>query len=104
MPKDKSLLLGIDVAMAEDTCCPLLEDGTEARRRFTLSNNLPGAKHLVEEVLVLMKRYGLNRLMIGLEATNLYWWHLACFLTSCPELEPFKPPCLYFQPAHGQGI
>jgi len=44
---DKFLLLGIDVAMAENACCPLLQDGTEARRRFTVPNNLPGAGHLV---------------------------------------------------------
>jgi len=95
---DKTLLLGIDVAMAENTCCPLLEDGTEARRRFTVSNNLPGVNQLVKEILVLMERYGLNRLLIGLEATNLYWWHLACFLISCPELAPFQPRVYAFNP------
>jgi len=95
---DKSLLLGIDVAMAENTCCPLLEDGTEARRRFAVPNNLPGAEYLVKEILVLMERYGLNRLLIGLEATNLYWWHLACFLISCPELARFQPRVYAFNP------
>jgi transposase len=95
---DKTLFLGIDVAMAENACCPLLEDGTEARRRFIVANNLPGAQHLVKEILVLMERFGLNRLLIGLEATNLYWWHLACFLTSCPELAPFQPRVYAFNP------
>jgi len=95
---DKSLLLGIDVAMAENACCPLLEDGTEARRRFTLPNNLPGAEQLVKEILMLIERYGLNRLLVGLEATNLYWWHLACFLISCPELAPFQPRVYAFNP------
>lgn len=95
---DKSLLLGIDVAMAENTCCPLLEDGTEVRRRFSVPNNLPGAEQLVKEILVLMERYGLNRLLIGVEATNLYWWHLACFLISCPELAPFQPQVYAFNP------
>jgi len=95
---DKYLLLGIDVAMAENACCPLLEDGTEARRRFVVPNNLPGANQLVKEILVLMECYGLNRLLIGLEATNLYWWHLACFLISCLELAPFKPQVYAFNP------
>jgi transposase len=94
----KTLLLGIDVAMAENTCCPLLEDGTEARRRFTVPNNLPGAERLAREIVALMERYGLNRLLIGLEATNLYWWHLACFLISCPELAPFQPRVYAFNP------
>jgi len=94
----KFLLLGIDVAMAENTCCPLLEDGTEARRRFTVPNNLPGAEHLVREILALMERYGLSRLLIGLEATNLYWWHLACLISSCLELSPFQPRVYAFNP------
>jgi len=84
--------------MAENTCCPLLDDGTEARRRFSVPNNLPGAQQLVKEILVLMERYGLNRLLVGLEATNLYWWHLACFLISCPELAPFQARVYAFNP------
>jgi len=32
----KTLYLGIDVSMAENTCCPLLQDGTEAKCRFTV--------------------------------------------------------------------
>jgi transposase len=95
---DKTLYLGIDVAMAENACCPLLDDGTEASRRFTVLNNLPGAQQLVREILTLMEQHHLNRLLIGLEATNLYWWHLACFLISCPELAPFQPGVYAFNP------
>ena len=68
----KTLYLGIDVSMAENVCCPLLQDGTEARRRFTVSNNLPGAEQLADEICLLMERYQLDRLLVGLEATNLY--------------------------------
>jgi len=95
---DKTLHLGIDVAMAETTCYPLLDDGTEARCCFTVANNLPGAEQLVKKIVVLMERYGLNCLLIGLEATNLYWYHLACFLISCPELAPFQPRVHAFNP------
>ena len=95
---DKALHLGIDVSMAENTCCPLLDDGTEARRRFSVPNNLPGAEQLVKEILTLMEQYHLNRLLIGLEATNLYWWHLACFFISCPVLAPFQTRVYAFNP------
>lgn len=95
---DKTLNLGIDVSMAENTCCPLLDDGTEARRRFSVPNNLPGAEQLVKEILALMEQHYLSRLLIGLEATNLYWWHLACFLISCPDLAPFQPRVYAFNP------
>jgi hypothetical protein len=68
-----TLYLGIDVSMAENTCCPLLQNGTEARPRFTVSNNLPNAEQLVKEILTLREHYHLHRLLAGLEATNLYW-------------------------------
>ena len=94
----ETLYLGIDVSMAENTCCPLLQDGTEAKRRFTVPNNLPGAEQLVKEILKLMERYHLDRVLVGLEATNFYWWHLACFLNSSRELSPFQPKIYAFNP------
>lgn len=100
----KTLYLGIDVSMAENACCPLLQDGTEVRRRFTVPNNLPGAEQLVEEILNLMDRYHLDRLLVGLEATNLYWWHLACFLNSTPQLAPFQPEIYAFNPRLIKGF
>jgi len=99
-----TLYLGIDVSMAENACCPLLQDGTEARRRFTVPNNLPGAQLLVKEIRTLMDRHHLERLLIGLESTNLYWWHLACFLNSCPDLAPFQPRVYAFNPRLVRGF
>ena len=100
----RTLYLGIDVSMAENACCTLLQDGTEARRRFTVPNNLPGAEQLVKEILTLMERYHLDHLLIGLEATNLYWWHLACFLNSCSQLVPFQPEIYAFNPRLVRGF
>ena len=65
-----TLYLGIDVSMAENVCCTLLPDGTEARRRFTVSNNLPGAESMVKEILLLLNSNHLDRLLIGLESTQ----------------------------------
>jgi len=84
--------------MAENACSPLLQDGTEARCRFTVSNNLPGAEQLASEMVKLMEGYHLDRLLVRLEATNLYWWHLACFLNSSPKLSPFQPRVYAFNP------
>jgi len=100
----KTLYLGIDVAMAENVCCPLLEDGTEARRRFTVPNNLPGAEQLVKEILTLMDRYHLDHLLVGLESTNLYWWHLSCFLNSCSQLAHFHHSVYAFNPRLVRGF
>ena len=68
----ETLYLGIDVCIAENTCCALLQDGTEVRRRFTVRNNLPCAGQLVKEIVIVMERYHMDRLLVGLEATNLY--------------------------------
>jgi transposase len=100
----KTLYLGIDVSMSENVCCPLLQDGTEARRRFTVPNNLPGAEQLAKEILILMDRYHLDHLLVGLESTNLYWWHLACFLNSSPKLAPFQPRVYAFNPRLVRGF
>jgi transposase len=100
----ETLYLGIDVSMAENVCCPLLQDGTEAKRRFTVSNNLPGAEQLTDEICLLMERYRLDRLLVGLEATNLYWWHLACLLNSTPKLLPFQPRVYAFNPRLIKGF
>ncbi len=99
-----TLHLGIDVSMADNTCSFLLPDGTEARRRLTVSNNLPGAQELVEKILSVMEQHHLDRLLVGLEATNLYWWHLACFLNSSPKLSPFQPRVYAFNPRLIKGF
>lgn len=99
-----TLYLGIDVSMAENVCCTLLPDGTEARRRFTVSNNLPGAESMVKEILLLLNSNHLDRLLIGLESTNLYWWHLACYLHSCPQLTPYKTEIYAFNPRLVRGF
>ena len=93
-----TLYLGIDVSLAENTCCFLLQDGTEAKRRLAVANNLPGAEELVKEIISLMERHHPDHMLIGLEATNLYWWHLACFLNSSPQLSPFQPRVYVFNP------
>jgi transposase len=99
-----TLYLGIDVSMAENVSCPLLQDGTEVKRRFTVPNNLPGAEQLADEICLLMERYHLDRLLVGLESTNLYWWHLACFLDSTPKLSPFQPRVYAFNPRLIKGF
>lgn len=98
------LYLGIDVSMAENACCLLLRDGTEVRRRFTVPNNLPGAEQLVGNILEAMESYRLDRLLVGLEATNFYWWHLACFLNSSPQLSGFQPQVYAFNPRLIKGF
>lgn len=79
-----------EVSIAENTCCPLLQDGTETSPRFTGPDDLPGAEQLVKEILNQLGRCHLGPLLPATEATNLYSSHLACFLKPSPLLCPFQ--------------
>ncbi len=72
--------LGLDVSQAEVVACFLLADGREALPRWKLSNDQPGAEDLAGRLAELVQRHRVQQLLIGMEATNLYWFHLACFL------------------------
>jgi transposase len=78
--------LGLDVSQAEVTACLLLPDGREAVRRWTVPNTQPGADALATRVAILAGEKQLSGVAIGMEATNLYWWHLACLLRDTPLL------------------
>ena len=78
--------LGLDVSQAEVVACLLLPDGREAVRRWSVPNTQPGGEALATRLAALARPHGLRRVRIGLEATNLYWWHLACLLQTTPLL------------------
>jgi transposase len=78
--------LGLDVSQAEVVACLLLPDGQEAVRRWPVPNTQPGAEALAQRVRILADEQQLAGVRIGMEATNLYWWHLACLLRDTPLL------------------
>jgi len=78
--------LGLDVSQAEVVACFLLPDGREAVPRWRVCNDQPGAESLALRLADLAKQHQLGRVLIGMEATNLYWFHLACFLKDTPLL------------------
>jgi transposase len=78
--------VGLDVSQAEVVACLLLPDGREAVRRWSVANTQPGAEALAGRLAALAQEHHLTGLRIGLEATNLYWWHLACLLRDTPLL------------------
>lgn len=79
-------LLGLDLSQDEIVACLILGSGQEVTSRWSVPNNQPGAEALAERLAALAKQHGFRRLRIGLEATNLYWWHIACFLRDTPLL------------------
>ncbi len=78
--------VGLDVSQAEVVACLLLPDGREATRRWSVANTQPDAERLAQRLAALAQEHRLAGLRIGLEATNLYWWHLACLLKDTPLL------------------
>jgi transposase len=78
--------LGLDVSQAQVSACLLLADGREAVRRWSVPNTRPGAEALVRRAVELAGEHRLRRLRIGLEATGVYWWPLACLLNDTPLL------------------
>jgi transposase len=78
--------VGLDVSQAEVVACLLLPDGREAIRRWVVPNTHSGAEALALRLAALTQEHQLAGLRLGLEATNLYWWHLACLLRDTPLL------------------
>jgi transposase len=74
------------VSQAQVVACLLLPDGREATRRWASANTQSGAEALAGRLAALAGEHQLAGLRIGLEATNLYWWHLACLLKDTPLL------------------
>ncbi len=96
--------LGLDISQAEVMACLLLADGSEVVPCWTIPNSLPGAQALAERVQTLTNAQGIKELRIGLEATGLYWWHLACFLKEAPVLTEVNQSIYVFNPALVQGL
>ena len=83
--------VGLDVSQDSARLCFLLADGEEPQPRWTIPNTQPGADALCAELARLCILCHVDQLRIGLEATGLLWWHLACALNDAPALAPFTP-------------
>jgi transposase len=96
--------LGVDVGQSEAVACLLLPDGREAVPRWAIPNTRPGAEALATRLARLATEHQLQRLRIGLEATGLLWWHLACFLREAPALAPWHPEVYALNPRLVHGL
>jgi transposase len=90
--------VGLDVAQDSARVAFLLADGEEPRPRWTVPNTQSGAAALSAELHRLCILYHVERLRIGLEATGLLWWHLACYLKDDPALAAFTPQVYALNP------
>jgi len=72
--------LGLDISQADVSVCFLLGDGHEPGPRWTIPNSQSGGEQLSACLAQLGQTHQVDELRIGMEATGLLWWHLACAL------------------------
>src|SRR5215218_8636147 len=90
--------VGLDVSQREAVVCFLLGDGGEPAPRWTVPNSQPGADALIARLATLAQAHAVDALRIGMEATSLYWWHLAVALKDAPALAPYRPQVYALNP------
>ncbi|KYH31055.1 IS110 family transposase [Neomoorella mulderi] len=84
----KTLFVGIDIG-SDTNVVRNLNDTGEDVCDFSVSNDLPGAERLVERIVAEAELIDADKVKIGMETTNLYWWHLSQTLHEAPELTAF---------------
>ncbi len=92
----KTLYVGIDVSAERHDICLLSEDGQLLAKPFTIPNNLPGAQSLVERLDQAARAY--EQVLVGMEATGIYWFHLHRYLKSAPRLTDRQLRVMVFNP------
>jgi transposase len=96
--------LGLDVSQEEVLACLLLPDGSQAGRSWRVPNTQPGGEALASRLRELTQQHGLTHVHVGLEATGLYWWHLACLLKDTPILASVSHTVYAFNPKLVHGL
>lgn len=91
------LFVGIDVGLEKNTV-QILDVHGSSLTRFKVPNDLPGKEELVERILATASQVGADGVRIGMEATNLYWWHLFQALYEDPNLATLQPQIAVLNP------
>lgn len=104
MQLEPTLYVGTDISEAVNRTRFVDAGGTEVGRGFTSANDLPGSEQLVQEALRRARQIGATEIRWGLEATNLFWWHLATYLTTHPDLLSAGLKAWVFNPRQVAGF
>ncbi|MCL6478732.1 MAG: IS110 family transposase [Peptococcaceae bacterium] len=95
----KTLYVGVDVSMNDFKVRYMDDRGEEAAKRRLFENNQPGLESFVASILqICLPPINITRVVIGLESTSVYGWHLQMGLASDHRLAPYEPQIYTFNP------
>jgi len=94
-----TLCIGADVHLDKIVFCMVDKaDGHAVSEHFCATNNLPGAQAAATTIAETAARLGFTRIEIGWEATGMLWIPFHRYLRCCPQLQPFEPQLVCFNP------
>ena len=93
-----SLYAGIDVSSDDFKVRILDQAGNETAKRFKGTNDRPGMESLARHLRQTCTERQDNHLVVGMEATSVYSWHLQMSLAEDPSLIPIHPQIYSFNP------
>src|SRR5699024_12839152 len=91
------LFVGLDVSAFDINVCLLNGEGDELKS-FTVTNDLPGATELRDEILNVVQDKSVSELKIGLESTSVYSFHPSMFLHNDEYIRAFGGQVLVMNP------
>jgi len=98
-----TLFVGIDVSKHTNDAVAMTSAG-DTVDGFKVRNDLPGAESLCDRLVKVMTKGGFDHLLMGVEATGIYGWHLTQHLRKATVLQPFKPVVHTFNPKIVKGF
>lgn len=94
----KNLFIGIDVSMKDFKVQFMSNSGDIVAKRRRFLNDNPGMDSLVSLILDICQSLSINRIVVGLESTSVYSWHLQMGLATNNLLSPYGCQVFSFNP------
>jgi transposase len=92
-----TLFVGIDVS-SKSNYVYAMDFFAKKLLSFSCSNNLPGASVLITNLCNCLETENLKYVVIAMESTSYYSFHICNYLASSPELVDFKPSVFCLNP------
>lgn len=92
------LSVGIDIGSTENAAYFMGAQGNQAGKLLEFPNNLPGAQTLLRNIIEAADSIDAKKIKIGMEATSVYNFHLANFLSDNDDLKSFDSEVFVINP------